>query len=115
MSLSDRIEEWRKLQKGEALEPEDYEEIVSQEAQRLIESLYKPHPRIGWVAKEGTFASDSINWTDLRVVNVLLRDDGIYQVEIEGAATDAVYFKQWVENWLRAWGWVADVRTEDKA
>jgi hypothetical protein len=91
-------------------EPEQLRLVVN----RLIEHLYQPAER-GWVVSDwaaAEFGDEAVNWGDLGCVDVRRLNDGRFWVTVAEADPGAVKLRHYIQRWLDAWEWSADVVLE---
>ena len=94
------------------------EEVIRRAVNRLLESLYRPNRKIGFVVDRAKvrrlgFLDESINWGDLGCADIETYEDGEVIVAIEEVSPDATRLCQWIESWLHSWGWTnTTVRSE---
>ncbi len=77
--------------------------------EKLVKVLNVPY------AKEWGIYDEPINWGDLTCYDVVdERDDkGIYYIAyIEEASPSCVEFREYIKDWLKAWGWEVNPITE---
>ncbi len=92
--------------------------VVERLVNRLIESLYKPHEKYQFVrdaerCEKFSVEEEPINWGDLKCNEVKRFDDGSYLVVIDEASPkDCQTFCEYIENFMKEWGWSVRVETE---
>lgn len=95
----------------------DIEDIITSLVNRLIENLYKPDLELQFKVdanriKEFEIDGEPINWGSLSVNEVYRYNDG-YKVVIDEAAPKACpSFCEYIEKFMKAWGWIIYVETE---
>jgi len=100
---------------GGVIELPDEETVVWEIVDMLITRLYDPHPegfRTSNRVLELGCEDESINWGDLACNEVIKNDDGTFSVYVEEADADSVHLRTYLQTWLQAWGWDAEVHTE---
>jgi len=92
----------------------DPTEIVQRDINRLIWCLYKPDKEQCFVPDEGKIGpvrNDPINWARLSCYEVKGKELPLIAY-IGPAAPDSPNLKQYIEDWLKEWGWDVVVFTE---
>ena len=88
-------------------------EIIKRDINRLIGCLYKPD-KDGFVPdkeKIGPIFSDPINWARLNCYEVK-GEEFPFVAYVGPASPDSPNLKQYIEGWLKEWGWEVVVITE---
>lgn len=97
------------------------EKIIKMRVDLLIDALYQPIE--GWntltrtdpdrIKKMGVDDSEPINWGDLKCCEVKKFDDGSFLVVIDEASPgDCPSLCEYVERFMKSWGWDVRVETE---
>jgi len=86
-------------------------EVIKELVDFLIMNLYEPDEEV--ICKVNTrkikklgLAKEAINWGDLSCREVE-RKNGVYIVYIEEDSEDCSNLKNYIESWLKKWGWKA--------
>lgn len=95
----------------------EVKDYISEAVESLIAHLYNPNAEVGWRVdnrklKRCGMDSEAVNWGDLHCVDVEEYSDGSIEVFIEEASPHADTLCNWIEGWLRNWGWDTTVRSE---
>lgn len=83
------------------------EQFIKREVNRLLEWLYRPDRKVGWVVdtrklKRFGLWDEAINWGDLSCWSVERLGD-LLVVEVQEANSRAL--EEWISERLREWGW----------
>lgn len=100
------------------LKPDDDIVVIKNLVNLLIKALYIPVKNIVEQVdplriKKFKIEDEPINWGSLSCTEVTKFTDGTYRVVIEEAAPDdCITFCNYIERYMRSYGWPCEVKTE---
>lgn len=96
------------------------EELIEIRVKLLLDALYIPVKGYSRLTKtdpirlkEWGMDGEPINWGSLRCVEVKKFEDGIFYIEVEEASPGGCpMLCEYIETFMRSWGWECRVKTE---